>query len=196
MNVLYPLSFVAFAGMVVGCSSGVQVMEPQYQVERSSGAVRQLEAFVEEHPNDPVSRYALADSLYRKYSADHDKGIPDPHDLHLSLIHLTKAIELNASYAEAYSQRGVVRLVLGDNVGSKQDFDRAIELKPQYDRAYFNRASWFEQHRRYADAICDYERYIVLSNDPNWIGTARQRVSDLKVKQRIQSLTNSTELVM
>jgi len=41
----------------------------------------------------------------------------------------TKAIELKADYAEAYSNRGVIRERKGDTAGAKADYSKSIQIE-------------------------------------------------------------------
>jgi tetratricopeptide (TPR) repeat protein len=163
---------------------------------REPDALAPLEEFARDNPSDPLAHFTLGDSLYQKYSADYQRQKADDSDLKLSLLHLSKAIELNPVYAEAYSQRGVVRSVLGDREGAKQDYDQAIEINPRYDRAFFNRGYWFEQQHRYSEAIADYERCIVLSTNTASNQDVRRRIENLHVKERMRRRTVPSELVL
>ena len=48
----------------------------------------------------------------------------------------TKAIELNPKYAEAYNNRGIAHLKLGNYQQAIRDYDKAIKLDPKNAMAY------------------------------------------------------------
>jgi protein O-mannosyl-transferase len=69
----------------------------------------------------------------------------------------------NASYnARGYYNRGLVRKELGDEEGAKQDYTKAIELKPDYSQAYNNRANIEANFNDNEKAMEDYNRAIEL----------------------------------
>src|SRR5437016_8996754 len=52
-----------------------------------------------------------------------------------AIANLTKAIELNRNYAEAYYQRGLARRQKGDIDGAISDYTSAIRINPKYAEA-------------------------------------------------------------
>ena len=81
----------------------------------------------------------------------------------------TKAIELDANFAEAYTNRGCV---LAYNFKCPKaaivDYTKAIELDPQDETAYKYRFDAFGYLRCYKDAIEDLNKLINLSPHPIW----------------------------
>jgi tetratricopeptide (TPR) repeat protein len=53
---------------------------------------------------------------------------------------LNHALQNGAAPANAYHQRGLVRLKLADNKGALADFDAAIAANPDFAAAYFKRS--------------------------------------------------------
>jgi len=62
-------------------------------------------------------------------------------DTNEAIEDLTKAIELNPRYAEAYAGRGTAKADKRDFTGAIEDFTIAIELQPSYAMAYIGRAA-------------------------------------------------------
>ena len=73
-----------------------------------------------------------------------------------------KAIRLKPDFAEAHSNRGNAKTVLGRHVDAIADYDEAIRLKPDLAEANSNRGNAKAALGRHVDAIADYDR----SNPP------------------------------
>ena len=57
------------------------------------------------------------------------------------IVDLSKAIELNPNYIEAYLTRGLSKAILGDYRGAIADFTKAIELNPNEGKTYHMRGN-------------------------------------------------------
>ena len=73
-----------------------------------------------------------------------------------------KAIELDAEFAEAYSNRGSVYERSGNYQRALADYGKAIELKPQSIEAYYNRGVVYQRSGNHQQAIKDYDSVIEL----------------------------------
>lgn len=58
----------------------------------------------------------------------------------IAIAGFSKALSIDESYAEAWSNRAVARIQLRDFEGAMSDLDRAIAIKPDLGAAHFNRA--------------------------------------------------------
>ena len=76
-----------------------------------------------------------------------------------------KAIRLKPDFAEAYSNRGNAKTVLGRHVDAIADYDEAIRLKPDFAKAYSNRGNAKTALGRHVDAITDCDEAIRLKPD-------------------------------
>ena len=184
----------AIAIFIVACASTLRDESLPGEDLKGAHELRSRAQLVESHPRDATAHYKLAEALYQKYTTDFAVGRSHEADLQASLNHFSRAIEINALYAEAYSQRGVVRSVLGDEQGAREDYEKAIAINPYLEATFFNRAHWFERQNRYSEAIADYEKFISLSADDAWRKEARKRIDALKVKDRIRRITGASEL--
>ncbi|MBM3150059.1 MAG: tetratricopeptide repeat protein, partial [Chloroflexi bacterium] len=63
------------------------------------------------------------------------------------------------------------------------DFNKAIELRPNYALAYFNRGITLQLKGDTMAAIADYNKAIQLSDNVALIEAARQRISDIQRKR-------------
>ena len=67
--------------------------------------------------------------------------------------------------AETYLLWGYVKDELGDHIGAISDYTQAIQLKPNYADAYYNRGVAKGNLGRYKAAIADYDMAILLKPD-------------------------------
>ena len=76
-----------------------------------------------------------------------------------------QAIRLKPDFAEAYNNRGIARVVLGDPEAAIADYGQAIRLRPDLAEAYFNRGNTQGVLDRHEAAIADYDQAIHLKPD-------------------------------
>ena len=67
--------------------------------------------------------------------------------------------------AETYLLWGYVKDELGDHKGAISDYTKAIQLKPDFADAYYNRGVAKGNLGQYSDAITDYDKMIQLNPD-------------------------------
>src|ERR1700751_1239803 len=75
-------------------------------------------------PDETTSNRAIA--YYIRAGAYKTKGDDDR-----AAEDYTKAIEVNARYADAYTGRGIIYQIKGDNGGAIADYTKAIEIDPR-----------------------------------------------------------------
>ena len=76
---------------------------------------------------------------------------------------LTKAIELNPLFAEAYNNRGYVKERIDEKESALEDYNKAIELDPNLAEAYNNRGNVKSDLNDNNGAMKDYDNAIKLS---------------------------------
>ena len=54
--------------------------------------------------------------------------------------------------------RGMARIKLGDNRGAIADYNEAVRINPNYDKAYYNRGNAHSDLGDWQGAIGDYDR--------------------------------------
>ena len=86
----------------------------------------------------------------------------DPED---ALADYAEAIRLKPDYAEAYSNRGIVKAKLGRYDDALADYAEAIRLKPDHASSFYNRGVAKAKLGRYEDALADYDEAIRLKPD-------------------------------
>ena len=89
-------------------------------------------------------------------------------DTKLAIQLLTKAIELNPKYADAYGTRGIAYSFIKQYSKAIKDFNKAIELNPEDDGAYLNRGTTYADLGQYSKAIKDYSKAIELNPEDAW----------------------------
>ena len=77
----------------------------------------------------------------------------------------SEAIELDPNFAEAYSNRGYAKYLLGEEENALQDYDKAIELNPNLSEAYNNRGNAKESLGDENGALEDFDKAIELNPD-------------------------------
>ena len=77
-----------------------------------------------------------------------------------AILAYDRSIRLKPDLAEAYTNRGNVKLQLGRHVEAIADYDEAIHLKPDDDKAYSNRGVSRTELKRCDDAMVDHDEAI------------------------------------
>jgi tetratricopeptide (TPR) repeat protein len=80
-----------------------------------------------------------------------------------AIADLTKAIEINPGYAEAYAERGMAYQRKADYPRAIADTTKTIELDPSLSLAYRVRGTVYLQQRDYARALADDSKAIELN---------------------------------
>lgn len=100
-----------------------------------AGALAAAEVLVEKRFSDPVLHNELGALL--NMLGDHER----------SLVHYSRAIDLDPGIAEFHYNKAAVQRFLGDVAGAESGFDRTITLKPDEFEAYTARAQLRRQTR-------------------------------------------------
>lgn len=95
-----------------------------------------------------------------------DKGnMEDARSLYEAAItDCDSAIKLDAEHPYGYHTRGVAKAFLDDYSGAREDFDKTINLKPDFARAYYNRALAKEKLEK-GSAKADFKKARELDAD-------------------------------
>ncbi len=159
------------AGKLIGGAAAVVVL-----VGLSTVSFNRAAAFTDEEAlwkyaikNNPNAWLAY-NNLGRWYQKKHRYGE--------ALTYYNDLIErIRPDYAQAYNNRGLLWEVAGDNLRAMgnlksmndrydqaiADYDKAIELDPQYAVAYGNRAVIHSRRRRFDLALADYDKALALN---------------------------------
>jgi Flp pilus assembly protein TadD len=96
-----------------------------------------------------------AEVLNERGNSKLDKG-----DFDGAIVDYSKAVELKADFASAYSNRGIAKADKGDFDGAIADYAKAIELRPDFADAYNNRGIAKQSKGDFDGAIADYSKAI------------------------------------
>ena len=96
-----------------------------------------------------------------------------------ALLDLDKIVAQDPEF-NAYQNRGIVYVMMGDKERALEDYTKAIEMDPQRPGPHWNRASLYEQLGRIEEAIVDYEN--TLKADPTY-SSAQSKLDELKNKK-------------
>lgn len=97
------------------------------------------QAYTKKAPPDPAN-YDAAGKWYEKGVGLWNGGINGYDSTDYAMECFDKSIELYPT-AEAYTARGQLKMQLSEMQQALEDYHQAIELKPEYGNAYFNRAT-------------------------------------------------------
>jgi tetratricopeptide (TPR) repeat protein len=75
---------------------------------------------------------------------------------------LSKAIELDPEYVEAYRMRGLIRGHMGDYAQAISDFDKALKISPDDAQTYLSRGVVYEAQGEKRKAAQDYRKILFL----------------------------------
>jgi tetratricopeptide (TPR) repeat protein len=109
-------------------------------------------------PQDPAGTGGPAQRFERALAATRDGRLQD------ALTLWTQVVEATPGDAATWSNRGNVRLILGDPEGAIADQTQAMELDPAHLDPHLNRGTAEEALGRWKEAAADY-RWI-LARDP------------------------------
>lgn len=110
------------------------------------------EAFRRRHPREPVALYLLADAAAR------DGRLPDAREA------LDRALDRDDRFAMAWSARGVVRLLEGDQEGALSDLQQATEIDTDFSDAWSNLGAFWVTRSAAKGALEAYQ--AALRIDP------------------------------
>ena len=85
------------------------------------------------------------------------------HDVQGAITELTRAVELDARYAEAWNDLGVIQRQQGKLKTSIECFHKAIDAKPRFESARYNLALAFEASHDFDAALKQARNVIALA---------------------------------
>jgi tetratricopeptide (TPR) repeat protein len=108
----------------------------------------------------PKSSKLNAADYFLKAEENYDSG-----DFQSAVTHYDQAITINPKYADAYNNRGLVKIQnLNDVPGALADFNRAIAIDPNYGLAYNNRGLLKANNLNdVRGSLADYNQAIALN---------------------------------
>jgi tetratricopeptide (TPR) repeat protein len=104
--------------------------------------------------------YMDAESLFFQGTRDMASG-----DLASAEDCFRKALELNADFAEAYTNLGLVLAQQGKPVAAESCYRRSLQLDPSYFETHLNLGAFLSKQKRFEDAESTYGNAIALKPD-------------------------------
>ena len=89
--------------------------------------------------------------------------------------------------AVEWFERGNLYFNRGDYERAIHEFKKAVELSPNWDRAFFNLALIQEKTNQYNDALANFEMYLKLSPNAADAKSVRGKIYELEYKAKIDS---------
>jgi tetratricopeptide (TPR) repeat protein len=113
-----------------------------------------------------------------------------------AIADFSKAIELNADFAEARINRGSVYHMQRQLDKAIVDYSKAIELKPEFKEAWNNRASAYAELRQFDLALADFTQAIKLQPDDEvtWANRAVVRVGLRQYEEALADCAQAIKL--
>lgn len=107
----------------------------------------------------------------------------------LARLDFMRAIRLQPAMADAYNIIGIHHSLAGDFEQAYEAFDSALELQPDYEYAYLNRAIALQYDGKTALAIADFQQFQQLkADDPYralWLYLAEVEISEQAAQTRL-----------
>ena len=163
-----------------------QNMELQKAIAAQDAQIAELKRQLAEKPQNKVSiaeQFAAEDKVFLSNQQLYESGkLYYNGDLNGAVQLCTRAIELSAANASAYSIRGAIYYRLNDFNSAIADYNKAIELNSFDYRNFYNRGLAYVKLNNYSSAAQDFSSAIQLNpNDADsWQNRAscRQRLGD------------------
>lgn len=105
---------------------------------------------------EEAAKEAKASQLFSQAMAEKEKN--RDHALEL----FSQVITLKPDFADAYNNRGVLKMRKGDKIGAYADFEKVIELDPNDPVAYSNRGALKIEFKDFKSALMDFEKALEL----------------------------------
>ncbi len=97
----------------------------------------------------------------------------------LVLFAVTWASGCRANPAVQHNARGVDLAEAGQYEEAIADYARAIELDPNLAQPFYNRGLCYKAQGKKTQAIVDFQEFITLTSNPQWIEMAKQQIAEL-----------------
>ncbi len=167
------------------------VLHAYEHTEQTGEIIRVLRKLIQEQPNNLLGSSAQQSIklLLRYIEADPpmiwQELVRHWQELLIAADDLLKAVTHKPAFslellATIYRKRGFAYTRFGEYQQAIGDYDRAIELSPNYARAYASRGSAYRRLREYQRAIEDYNRAIELRPNFAWAYAGRGEAHSLR----------------
>jgi tetratricopeptide (TPR) repeat protein len=108
----------------------------------------------------------------------------------LAIADFNQIIELDNTVAEAYVHRAYVYINIEEFNKAIDDCNTALDIDPEQTHAYFNRGLAYKGLGLIEEAIADFERFIILTDNTTWIEMATEEIESLLNQESVTEETS------
>lgn len=133
-----------------------------------------LASYLKTSPRDPWAYYHYAAILSAHAQADGNRGYRD------ALANLDRALSLDANFAEAYFERGVIALAQGRAQQAIASFERCVKLEPGLAAAHYRLGLAYQRLGEAERARSELARFRELKKEGYYRGRVLASLSSLE----------------
>ena len=166
----------------------IQLNETEVAIELVEDMNLENENVLTSARNNSLIRLRVIDELSHRaqlyaLALDYDSAIVDIDEA----IRIAEENEIsNETLAELYTIRGEIIFLIYEWDRVEDNFNMAIELNPEYDRAYFQRGVLFYTMARREDALADFQTYLDIQPNGIYADEAQSYIESIEIE--IQAL--------
>lgn len=137
-------------------NSNLKAEEENKKIEEENKKKEEENRKAEEEKKKQEKDKALEDKYMQGYNAFHDKKCSEAISIE------DEVLKEDSSFYKAYNVKGIALCYSGKYDEGMKNIDKALELKPDYGYAVFNKALAYELFAHYDEAIKWYEKDMQL----------------------------------
>ena len=150
-------------------------------------AIDLMNSKIADCPESPAVFGALGRAYYSNYEYLYNgdrRGEANPDDMYRAITDLSKAIELDHNFWQAYYYRGAAFASFGQAGHALDDYAMTLQINPDAAITYYMRAQLYESQGAYADARQDYRSFLdQYGAQDSWRTTAEERLRAIQKKR-------------
>lgn len=138
--------------------------ETNEEIQRMNNAIDELQKIIQKsiNPEKSIEIKPISDRPEDIAVSYFTKSCYEK-DLAKQIEYLSKAIEINPEYADAYNNRGIAYTHLKEYEKAIEDFSKAIEINQEDADTYYNRGIAYSNLKEYEKVIEDYNKAIEIN---------------------------------
>ena len=112
-------------------------------------------------PTISVAQMMVPESAQKPYRKAQEAYKKQQYDKSLNLVN--EALQIEPRFADALTLRGYIELISGDITSAQQDFENAVHVDPNCEKAYLGLGTAYNHQGRFDDAMRASQRSLSLS---------------------------------
>jgi tetratricopeptide (TPR) repeat protein len=112
-------------------------------------------------PTISVAQMMVPESAQKPYRKAQEAYKKQQYDKSLKLVN--EALQIEPRFADALTLRGYIELISGDITAAQQDFENAVHVDPNCEKAYLGLGTAYNHQGRFDDAMRASQRSLSLS---------------------------------